>query len=47
MEQQKQWRRFNGISIKQSIEDEVRQALVKEHEAGNTIKVCIGRSEES
>ena len=42
MEQQKQWRRLNGMLIKQGIEDEVRQALVKEHEAGNTIKVCIG-----
>lgn len=42
MEQQKQWRRLDGTKIKQSIEDEVRQALIKEHEAGNTIKVCIG-----
>ncbi len=40
--QQQQWRKFNGSPIKQGIEDEVRQALIKEHEAGNTIKVCIG-----
>jgi hypothetical protein len=42
MEQQKQWRRLNGTMIQQSIEDEVRQALIKEKEAANTIKVCIG-----
>jgi predicted RNase H-related nuclease YkuK (DUF458 family) len=40
--QQQQWRHFNGTPIKQSIEDEVRQALIKEREAGHTIKVCIG-----
>ncbi len=40
--QQQQWRKFNGMPIKQSIEDEVRQALIKEKEAANTIKVCIG-----
>lgn len=40
--QQQQWRKFDGMPIIQSIEDEVRQALIKEHEAGNTIKVCIG-----
>jgi len=42
MEQQKQWRRLNGTMVQQSIEDEVRQALIKEREAGNVIKVCIG-----
>ena len=40
--QQQQWKRFNGTKIKQPIEDEVRQALIREREAGNTIKVCIG-----
>lgn len=40
--QQKQWRRLNGAKIKQPIEEEIRQALLREHEAGNTIKLCIG-----
>jgi predicted RNase H-related nuclease YkuK (DUF458 family) len=40
--QQQQWKRFNGTKIKQPIEDEIRQALMREREAGNTIKVCIG-----
>ncbi len=40
--QQQQWKRFNGAKIKQPIEEEVRQALIREKEAGNTIKVCIG-----
>jgi predicted RNase H-related nuclease YkuK (DUF458 family) len=42
MEQQNQWRRLNGIKIRQPIEEEVRQALMKEREAGHSIKVCIG-----
>lgn len=42
MEQQKQWRRLNGTKIKQPVEEEVRQALMKEREAGHSIKVCIG-----
>jgi predicted RNase H-related nuclease YkuK (DUF458 family) len=40
--QQQQWKRFNGTKIKQPIEEEVRQALMREKEAGNTMKVCIG-----
>ena len=40
--QQQQWRRFNGAKIRQPIEEEIRQTLLYEHEAGNTIKVCIG-----
>jgi predicted RNase H-related nuclease YkuK (DUF458 family) len=40
--QQQQWRKFNGSPIKQSIEEEVRQTLIKEREAGHAIKVCIG-----
>ncbi len=41
MHQQK-WRRLNGISINQPIEDEVRNMLLKERANGNPIKVCIG-----
>jgi predicted RNase H-related nuclease YkuK (DUF458 family) len=40
--QQQQWQYFNGTPIKQPIEEAVRQALLKEKAAGNTIKVCIG-----
>ncbi len=40
--QQQQWRKFNGSVIKQPIEEEIRQALIKEREAGHDIKVCIG-----
>ena len=40
--QQQQWRKFNDSKIKQPIDEEVRQALIMEREAGHTIKVCIG-----
>jgi predicted RNase H-related nuclease YkuK (DUF458 family) len=40
--QQQQWRKLNGSKIKQPIEEEVRQALIKEIEVGHDIKVCIG-----
>jgi len=40
--EQKQWRRLNGTRIKQSIEEEIRQMLIKEREMGNELKVCIG-----
>lgn len=40
--QQQLWRRFNGSVIKQKISEEVRETLIKEHEAGNYMKVCIG-----
>jgi len=40
--QRQQWRRLNGAAIKQPIEEEVRQALIKERDAGHVIKVCIG-----
>jgi len=40
--QQQQWRKFNGSLIRQPIEEEIRQALIKEREAGHDIKVCIG-----
>jgi predicted RNase H-related nuclease YkuK (DUF458 family) len=42
MEQQRQWRRLDGTSIKTSIEDEVRRVMVREKEAGHQLKVCIG-----
>jgi uncharacterized protein len=42
MEQQHQWRKLNGQLIEDSIEDEVRQTVLREKEAGNELKVCIG-----
>jgi uncharacterized protein len=39
---QRQWRRLNGSPLKQPIEDEVRDMLLKEKAIGNSIKVCIG-----
>jgi uncharacterized protein len=42
MEQQHQWRKLNGQLIEGSIEDEVRQTVLREKEAGNELKVCIG-----
>ena len=42
MEQQRQWRRLDGSKVKTSIEDEVRQVIVSEKEAGHQLKVCIG-----
>ena len=42
MEQQKKWRKLDGTRIKTSIEDEVRQVIVREKEAGHQLKVCIG-----
>ena len=41
MEQQ-QWRRLDGRKIKQPIEEEVRQMLMREKESGYDLKVCIG-----
>ena len=41
MEQQR-WRRLDGRRIKQPIEEEVRQMLMKEKENGYDLKVCIG-----
>lgn len=40
--QQQQWRRLNGISIKQPLQEEVRQILQQEMAIGNQLKVCIG-----
>jgi len=42
MEQQKRWRKGDGTHIRTSIEDEVRQVIVREKEAGHHLKVCIG-----
>ncbi|HMD01245.1 MAG TPA: ribonuclease H-like YkuK family protein [Ferruginibacter sp.] len=42
MEQLLQWRKFSGERIKRPIEDEVRAAILREKEAGNALKVCIG-----
>lgn len=42
MEQLKQWRKLNGERIRQPIEDEIRDMLVREKQAGHELKVCIG-----
>ena len=42
MEQEQQWRKFNGQLIQQPIEDEVKDVLVREKEMGHEMKVCIG-----
>ncbi len=42
MEQQYIWRKLSGKIIEGSIEDEVRQTVLREKEAGNILKVCIG-----
>lgn len=36
------WRKFNGDPIHLPIKDEVEQAIKREAEAGNKLKVCIG-----
>lgn len=42
MEQEQQWRKLNGQRIQQPIEDEVKEVLMREREAGHELKVCIG-----
>lgn len=42
MEQQQQWRKLNGQRIQQSIEDEVKEVLMREKAMGYDLKVCIG-----
>jgi uncharacterized protein len=42
MEQEHQWRKLNGQRIQQSIEDEVKDVLMRERETGHELKVCIG-----
>ena len=36
------WRKFNGDNIELPIKDAVEQVIIKESEAGNNLKVCIG-----
>jgi len=42
MEQQEQWQRLDGSYINNSIENEVRAAILREKEKGYELKVCIG-----
>jgi uncharacterized protein len=42
MEQQKQWRKLSGQRVNKPIEDEVREVLMREREAGHAMSVCIG-----
>ncbi len=37
-----EWRKFNGEKITQNIIDEVEQLILREMNAGNKLKVCIG-----
>ena len=36
------WRKFNGEAIDLPLKAAVQQAIIREHEAGNHLKVCIG-----
>jgi len=36
------WRKFDGTQIEQPIKDAVEEAIIREHEQGNKLKVCIG-----
>jgi predicted RNase H-related nuclease YkuK (DUF458 family) len=36
------WRKFNGDTIELPIKDAVEQVIIKESDAGNNLKVCIG-----
>jgi len=36
------WKKFNGENLKGAILEEVEQVLIRENEAGNKLKVCIG-----
>jgi len=42
MKQLIQWRKLNGDRVKVPIEDEVRSVIVREKQAANELKVCIG-----
>lgn len=37
-----QWRKLSGEGIKQPIEDELREVIVREKAMGHELKVCIG-----
>ena len=39
MQQQQQWRKLSGQLIEGSIEDEVRETVLREKENGNELKV--------
>ena len=41
MEQQ-QWRRLNGVRLQCTLEQEIRNVLMREKEMGHELKVCIG-----
>jgi predicted RNase H-related nuclease YkuK (DUF458 family) len=36
------WKKFNGEKLQQSIINEVEKVIIRESEAGNKLKVCIG-----
>ncbi len=38
----RKWRKFNGEKIEQPILKAVENTLIREHELGNRLKVCIG-----
>lgn len=40
------WRKFDGTTIEPPILDAVEATLVRESEAGNKLKVCIGTDSE-
>src|SRR5687767_4884212 len=40
--QQQRWRKLDGTIIRRSINDEVRAVIVREKDAGNQLRVCIG-----
>lgn len=42
MEQEQQWRKFNGQRIGIPIAEEVNNVLMRERETGHELKVCIG-----
>ncbi len=37
-----EWTKLSGEKIETSIIDEVEQVIIRETEAGNSLKVCIG-----
>src|ERR1700730_5332764 len=42
MKKYTQWRRLDGTEIIGPIEDEIRNAMIKEKQMGHDMKVCIG-----
>lgn len=39
---EQQWRKLDGQRIRQPIEDEIREMIVREKAAGHELKICIG-----